>query len=148
MFERTEIFARFASCYSPQTPAALATLLGLRRQTIYEWKSGKRPIPWPRLKAAVDEFRLSWDWLLTGKGEKIRCGRKDEVRPLVAHEINKRFLELFDGLSHAEIARRCGISQVAVYYIDSDMMRVPWDRLKEAVETMDTSWEWLLEGRR
>ncbi|MCC8108996.1 MAG: helix-turn-helix domain-containing protein [Planctomycetes bacterium] len=125
----------------------MATLFGLRRQTVYEWKSGKRPIPWPRLKAAVDEFGLSWDWLLTGRGEKMRPAAEGEARPLVPHEINKRYLALFDGMSRAEIARRCGISQVAVYYIDADRMRVPWDRLNEAVETMGTTWEWLLEGR-
>ncbi|MCC8165126.1 MAG: helix-turn-helix domain-containing protein [Planctomycetes bacterium] len=127
----------------------MATLFGLRRQTIYEWKSGKHPIPWPHLKAAVDEFGLSWDWLLLGKGNRTRSVTTgSETRPLVPHEINQRFMQLFEGMTRAEIARRFGISQVAVYYIDSDTMRVPWDRLKEAVETMNTTWEWLLEGRR
>lgn len=148
MFDRQGIFARFADCYAAETIAALARMVGVHHSTVFQWRSGKNPIPWIRLKTIVDEYGITWDWLIEGIEPKHRRRRRNEIqRPLESHAINQRFLSLFPNMSQAEIADELSINQTTVFKWANDISQVPWERLKYAVDNKDVAWEWLLEGR-
>ena len=147
MLDRVGIYTRFAECYSADY-LELAALLGVVRQTTHNWKVGRDPIPWERLKVAIDEQDIRWDWLIEGREPKRRKRRKSKVCvPLDRHDINQRFLSLFPGKSQARVAEELGINQTTVFKWHHDMSQVPWERLKYAVDKKGTTWEWLLEGR-
>ena len=147
MFDRVGIYERFADCYSA-TYAELAVILGIARQTTHNWLVGRYPIPWIRLKTAIDEKGISWDWLINGKEPKYRQHRKNETpRPMERHAINQRFLSLFPDMSQAKIAKELGVNQTTVFKWRHDMSQIPWEHLKYAVDNRNVTWEWLIEGR-
>ncbi|MCC8115625.1 MAG: helix-turn-helix domain-containing protein [Planctomycetes bacterium] len=147
MFDRIGIYRRFASCHNVNL-RNLADLHGLSEKATQQWNVGKRPIPWKYMKALVDAQGLSWDWLIDGVETKHRPERaKKAVRPFDRHEINTRFLSLFNGMSQAKIANEIGVHQTTVFKWCNDMAQVPWKRLRYAVESKGVTWEWLLEGR-
>lgn len=149
MFDRQEIYKRFARCYAAETPSLLAKRLGLNHATTFQWRSGTRPVPWKRVKKLADEQGLRWDWLLEGKGPKFRPPIKhDRVKALNRHAINRRFLSLFPSQTQTKLGETLGVSQVAVFKWRHDEMQIPWEKLKCAVDNYHVTWEWLLEGRR
>lgn len=62
------------------------------------------------------------------------------------HEINSRFLAFFPGKSQVQIAELYGISQPTVSEWVSGRAQVPWEKLKDLVDTQKVCWNWLLEG--
>lgn len=149
VMDKREIALRFFECHSPRTPYQLAKLLGVHPPLVYRWHDGNAPVPWHWLKMLVDEQGLCWDWLIDGKEPKYRNVHEGEIlEPLDRHAINQRFLSLFPGMSQAQIGEILGgINPGTVYKWRHDIAQVPWDRLKYAVENMDVTWEWLIEGR-
>ncbi len=119
-----------------------------KRRTVSNWKTGKRPVPRERLKMAVDEFHVRWDWLLDGKPPKLQAKRYwTDQNPLDDRQITMRFLDLFNGVTDTEIAHQLDVSPTAVHYMREGSMKVPWDKISLAVDKFNTTWEWLLEGR-
>lgn len=148
MFDRQGIFVRFAEWYAAGTIAELARMVGVHHSTVFQWRSGKNPIPWIRLKIVADEYDVTWDWLIEGVEPKHRKHRKNGIQqPLDRHAINQRFISLFPGMSQAKIAEELGINQTTVFKWENDKSQVPWERLKFAVDNKGVTWDWLLEGR-
>ena len=148
MLDKNGIYLRFIEYYPSETPYELAKLFKIDPAATYQWKEGKRPVPWHRLKTLVDEEGISWDWLLEGKKPKYhRQGKNAICRSLDRHAINQRFLSLFPGMSQAKLAGELGVKQMSVYRWCHDLAQVPWERLKHAVDTKGVTWEWLIEGR-
>ena len=148
MFDKQGIFKRFAECYPVDTIAELARSIGVHHSTVFQWRSVKNPIPWARLKALVDEQRISWDWLIDGAEPKHHKHNKNiSSRPLDRHAINQRFLSLFPGMSQAKVAKELGINQTTVFKWEHGISQVPWERLRHAVSAKGVTWEWLIEGR-
>ena len=147
MFDRVEIYDRFAECYLA-TYAELAAILGIARQTAHNWKVGRYPLPWTRLKTLVDDQCLSWDWLLEGKGPKHRRrSKRQSHQPFDRHAINQRFLSLFSELSQAKLGKELGVNGTTVFKWRHAMEQVSWERLKDAVDVKGVTWEWIIEGR-
>ena len=148
MFNRVGIYERFAASHSASY-AELAVILGVARQTTHNWKVGRYPIPWVRLKTLVDEQGISWDWLIDGvEPQRHSHTQNASPRPLDRHAINQRFLSLFPGMSQAKVAKELGINQTTVFKWEHGISQVPWERLRYAVSAKGVTWEWLLEGRR
>ncbi len=147
MFDRQGIYTRFVECFSDKYPAELARTLGVHHTMVFQWKSGKRPVPWSTLKHLVDVHGLRWDWLVEGKGPKNRQRKSENSEPLDRHAINQRFLSLFPNMSHAKIGKELGVNPGTISKWRRDLAQVPWERLKYAVDNKDVTWEWLLEGR-
>lgn len=61
-------------------------------------------------------------------------------------EINTRFLSFFEGWTQYQIAEHYGISQSTVSEWATGKTQVPWEKLKELVDSQQVSWNWLLEG--
>jgi hypothetical protein len=147
MFDRQGINRRYFSCFSGLTPLELSKKLDLSHPTVYQWVAGVRQVPWNRLKDLVDAERISWDWLLEGKSPKHRSRSGDDgAVPFDRHAINQRFLALFPGMSQANVGSVLGVSQMSVYRWHHALSQVPWEKLKFAVDTLGTTWDWLLEG--
>ena len=147
MIDKKQVYERFADCYSASKPADLVKALNLKSSTISNWKTGKKRIPWTRLKNAVDEFNVNWDWLLEGKQPKMRSKlQKRYDNQLNRDAISCRFMDLFRDMSQADFARLLDVSPVAAFYMFEETMQVPWDKLSIAVDVKGITWEWLLEG--
>ncbi|MCC8180084.1 MAG: hypothetical protein LIP23_04125 [Planctomycetes bacterium] len=58
---------RFLSLFSDLTQNQLANLLGVSHVSVYRWRHDLRPVPWEKLKYAVDNKTVSWEWLLEGR---------------------------------------------------------------------------------
>ena len=149
MLNRREIDLRFFECFPDQTCYALAKKFDVHPSLTYQWQAGKAHVPWHRLKSLVDEQGLSWDWLIDGREPKRRKRRNSQMpRELDRRAINERFLSFFPGKSHAEIGRELGgLNPGTIGKWRLHTAQVPWERLKYAVDTLGTTWEWLLEGR-
>lgn len=147
MFDNQKIYQRFAECHSLETPVQLAKKLGLRHASVFRWRSGVKPIPWKWLKSLVDEQGLCWDWLLEGKEPKY-CPRTKKApgSPFDRHAINQRFLSLYPDVSQVKLGKILGINEKMVFKWRHDIAQVSWERLKDAVDTKDVAWEWLIEG--
>jgi hypothetical protein len=148
MIDRLPINIRFFECYPTDTYYTLAKKLEVHHSLAYQWHAGLTPVPWHRLKDLVDEQGLSWDWIIDGKEPKYLGCRENEVeKPLNCRAINQRFLSLFPKMTHIQIGREIGVNPGTVSKWRRDISQVPWERLKDAVDTRDVTWEWLLEGR-
>ncbi|MCD8139726.1 MAG: helix-turn-helix domain-containing protein [Planctomycetaceae bacterium] len=150
MFDNIGIYNRYESCYGVGSSGELAHILGIARQTTNDWKNGKSKVPWWRLKELVDIQRISWDWLLTGVGNKHHSGEsKAKTTPFDTKGINNRFLDLYPkSPSQVELARQFKVSQVTIHKWRHAQVQIPWKKLAKGVEDFDTSWEWILEGRK
>lgn len=89
--------------------------------------------------------------MLEGRGEKhhplkkpIRRRSKSPKFPI--DEINSRFLSLFEGQKQTSIAAKLGVTSAAVSEWKHNLDRVPWEKLKYAVDTFGVRWDWLLDG--
>lgn len=65
---RSEINSRFLSVFSGMTQVELGTLLGVSQVAVHKWESNKEQVPWKKLKYAVDNKSVTWEWLLEGRG--------------------------------------------------------------------------------
>lgn len=147
MLDRIGIYQRFALRCGAKTPSALARAMGVTQQTTSQWSLGQRQVPWKRLKEVIDIQGLSWNWMLEGKEPKQSGrGKRKKGKAFDSHAINQRFLSLFPDLSNAKLGKRFGVSPMTVFRWHHDMCQVPWDKLKYAVDNMNVTWEWLLEG--
>lgn len=45
----------------------LGDLLGISQMTVYRWHHNISQIPWERLKYAVDNKGVGWEWLIEGR---------------------------------------------------------------------------------
>ena len=148
MLDKHAIYMRFIECYPTETPYELAQKFGIDHSLAYQWREGKAPVPWYRLKMLVNEQGISWDWLLEGKGPKHHLHETKAPRQKFNRSaINKRFLSLFPNLSQAKLAHELGVKQMSVYRWHHNLAQIPWERLKHAVDNKGVTWEWLLEGR-
>jgi len=147
MLDNIMIYCRYESCFNANSSGDLARILGIARQTTNDWKNGKSKVPWWRLKELVDSQGISWDWLLNGTGEKLRnMPRGEKNRRFTTKDINLRFLSLLPpGLTQAELAKLCKVSQVTVHKWIQGTEQVSWKKLEEAV-SRGATWNWLLEG--
>ncbi|MCC8165121.1 MAG: helix-turn-helix domain-containing protein [Planctomycetes bacterium] len=65
-FDRPGITVRFFSLYPECSQKKIGDLLGVSQMTVYRWYHNISPVPWEKLKIAVDEFNVTWEWLLKG----------------------------------------------------------------------------------
>lgn len=148
MLKNEDIYKRFAECYSAGNSGELARILGITHQTINQWKSGKKQVPWLRMRTLVRQKLISWDWLLEGKGEMLQ--QFHTVKPFDddfhIEGINTRFLSLFTESSQVMLAQRLEVSQVTISKWVHSIQQVPWEKLRYAVDTFHVSWNWLIDG--
>ena len=71
LLNRREINQRYLSLFPALPQAELATLIGVSQAMISYWVTEKLQVPWEKLKAAVDDKGVTWDWLLEGIDEGI-----------------------------------------------------------------------------
>ncbi len=63
------VLRRMLQLYNVKTQQELGMALGVPLSFTLDGSPGSA-IPWPILELVVSEKRVSWDWLLTGKGER------------------------------------------------------------------------------
>ncbi|MCC8167236.1 MAG: helix-turn-helix domain-containing protein [Planctomycetes bacterium] len=143
MFDRTAIYSRFEKGYKVHSSVEMVRLLGVKSSTVSQWKTGKRQVPWERLKALVNQEGLSWDWIIDGK----KPYRKNvSTMTLNRKAITDRFVAILSQVSQARMAELLDISPVSVHKMVSGKMFVPWDKLRFIVENSHVTWHWLIEG--
>ena len=150
MFNTKEINTRFLSCFPGKKRYELATLFGVSRSFVSQWVIGAKQVPWDTLKQLVDAEQISWNWLLEGIEPKFRpVGLAPFESGLGSFEtpgINGRFLDLFLDMNQKELAAHLGVTQPLISSWKRLEAQVPWDTLKQVVDSKRISWEWLLEG--
>lgn len=62
-------------------------LLGVKRNTVSQWESGKNSITDQMQKSIIREFDVSEDWLLYGKGEMFVTHSHDEEVAMYTQDI-------------------------------------------------------------
>lgn len=62
-------------------------LLGVKRNTVSQWESGKNSITDQMQKSIIREFNVSEDWLLYGKGEMFVTHSHDEEVAMYTQDI-------------------------------------------------------------
>lgn len=62
-------------------------LLGVKRNTVSQWESGKNSITDQMQKSIIREFNVSEDWLLYGKGEMFITHSHDEEVAMYTQDI-------------------------------------------------------------
>jgi len=72
MLDRKSTAERFFSLHNSLNQKELSVKYGISQPGVNDWKSGKRPIPMKKLFLAVQEFGVTWDWLLEGREPKYR----------------------------------------------------------------------------
>ncbi len=66
-FEWGEISKRFFSLFPKMTQAEIAEFLGVTQGAVTSWNTNRSHIPWDRLKWAVVQKDVAWEWLLEGR---------------------------------------------------------------------------------
>lgn len=64
---RREINLRYLSLFPPLPQGELAKLIGVSQAMVSYWVTAKLQVPWEKLKAAVHDKGVTWDWLLRGE---------------------------------------------------------------------------------
>lgn len=150
MFDWREINDRFLSFFPGESQYAIAEYYGISQPTVNEWATGKAQVPWEKLKEFVDSRQISWNWLLEGLEPRDRNPKLEidemEFGLFDTPGINQRFLSLFPNKTQKELAEYCKVSQPAVSGWRTYDRQVPWDKLKQVVDSQYISWEWLLES--
>lgn len=139
-----------AFVFQGKTQHEIAEMFGISRSTVGDWATGRAHVPWERLKNLVDTRQISWNWLIEGWGPQNRSfSLAPPETDLISFDtpgINLRFLSLFPDKSQLELAEYFGVTQPAVSGWKRFDRQVPWEKLKMVVDSMQLSWEWLLEG--
>ncbi len=65
--DRHEINQRFLSLFSGMSQAKIAQELGIHQTTVFKWSNDMAQVPWGRLRYAVDNKGVTWEWLLEGR---------------------------------------------------------------------------------
>lgn len=155
MFDRKVVNKRFLECYSDMSWLDLAQYFSVHYSAVPQWNRAKRSVPWSKLNHLVSTRGVSWDWLLEGRGEKIRGdfhrdgGDVPYVEGRLAFDwngINDRALSLFGDSRQEDIAKELGVSQSAVSSWKTYRKQVPWEKLKILVDDKHVTWDWLIEG--
>ena len=145
MFDWKSIYERFAECHGASTPVQLAKKLNIHHSSVFQWRSGTKPIPWHRMRSIVIRNHISWDWLLEGTNSiKHRGDSLTDDFDWVG--ISRRFLSLFPDKRQTAIANQLGVAQETVSKWCRGEKHVPWERLKEATVTFNIRWDWLIDG--
>jgi hypothetical protein len=84
MLNWVDILRRILVLYKVRTQAELGMALGVHLNVGLE--GGSDVIPWPVLEKVVADKKVSWDWLLTGKGleggpEGTEAAKPPETQP-------------------------------------------------------------------
>jgi hypothetical protein len=66
-FNRHAINRRFLGLFPAQTQAKLGESLGVSQAAVCKWRHAEMQVPWEKLKCAVDNYRVTWEWLLEGR---------------------------------------------------------------------------------
>ena len=70
MLNWDEIADRFFSLYSGKKQSEIMELFQAKQVSVSRWKNHIEKVPMRVLEQAVDAENLTWDWLLTGRGQK------------------------------------------------------------------------------
>lgn len=66
--DRHAINQRFISLFSNMSQAKIGEELGgINPGTVYKWRHDIAQVPWERLKYAVDNKGVTWEWLIEGR---------------------------------------------------------------------------------
>lgn len=71
-FHRAGINRRFLSLFPGMKQIEIAAELGVTSSTVSEWKKNKSQVPWEKLGYSVNNFDVSWNWLIDGLEPKYR----------------------------------------------------------------------------
>ena len=66
-FEWEKINKRFFSLFPKMTQVEIAECLEVTQGAVTSWKTNRSHIPWDRLKWAVAQKNVTWEWLLEGR---------------------------------------------------------------------------------
>ena len=149
MLDKSEINTQFFACLPGLNQKEIAHTLRVTPQTVNEWATGSKQVPWEKLKWLSDTKDIRWDWLLEGIGPKERPATLDR-EPCTNHTfeltaINMRFLEFYQHLSQVELARELNVTPGAVNAWKMFRRRV-WKKLAYLHDSKHVSWEWIIEG--
>lgn len=64
---RHDINQRFLDLFPGVSQAKLGKLFAINQTTVFKWRHDILPVPWSKLKYAVDNKAVTWDWLLEGR---------------------------------------------------------------------------------
>ena len=149
MTDKKAIGKRFFLRYAGMLKVDMANMFNVSRPTVTEWeKEGN--VPWSKLKYLSDSQAVSWDWILEGRRPQ------ESIKPVTIPDstspefdtagINQRFLSLFDGMTHLEIAKHLNVTRGAVSGWNRNFSQVSWKRLSDAVKVYGIRWDWLIDG--
>ena len=65
--DRHGINERFLSLFPGMSQAKIAAELGINQTAAFKWRHDVEQGPWERLKYAVDNKGVTWEWLLEGR---------------------------------------------------------------------------------
>lgn len=68
-FNWRRINKRFLSLFGEMTQEEIGMEVGVIQKTVSDWGLIKIPVPWAKLKYAVDKKGVTWEWLLEGRGQ-------------------------------------------------------------------------------
>ncbi len=66
-FDWEKINQRFFALFPNMSQTELAKFLGVTQGAVCSWSMNRRHIPWGRLRWAVAQKNVTWEWLLEGR---------------------------------------------------------------------------------
>ena len=149
MLDRETISQRFFSCYPGTTRREMGLIFGVTKGAVTGWTK-KRNVPWRKLKYLSDSQAVSWDWLLASREPKSSLKKPvilTSTNPDFDSEgITQRFYSLYPGMKQIEIAASLKVTTTTVNDWKRNKRKVSWERLADAVDTFDVTWDWLIDG--
>ena len=151
MVNWVDVLRRVMMLYNVKTQQELGMAIGIPAHIGMEGSAGGRTIPWQILERVVEDRKVSWDWLLTGKehsGEKQpewKDGAGDEtektgggtpgkgtgeaelpLRPYPSQETRELERELLDsppGENGTDPGNACGVAAEELKSLKAEMER-------------------------
>ena len=62
-----DINQRFLSLFPNMSQAQIGKEIGVNPGTVFKWRREISQVPWERLKYAVDNKGVTWEWLIEGR---------------------------------------------------------------------------------
>lgn len=75
MINWVAVLRRMLQLYNVKSQQELGMALGIPLNFAIDGTGPESAVPWPILELVVSEKRVSWDWLLEGRGERDICRR-------------------------------------------------------------------------
>ncbi|MCC8109847.1 MAG: helix-turn-helix domain containing protein [Planctomycetes bacterium] len=150
MLDKTTITRRFFSCHAGMSRSQVGKIYGVKKTTVVSWAK-RNTLSWWKLKIFCDGQAINWDWILEGVGDKHsqvkRPKQSKTKRPRFdTAGINSRFLSLYEGKRQFTIAEELGVAPNTISAWNTNLSKVPWEKMEYAVDKFGVRWDWLIDG--